>query len=101
MYDIFRPFGALASARTQAGFGSDSGIVEFWREDDARDAEEAMHCADVGGQNISVQIYNPRKAGAGTEFSPNALPFVPAGGMMPYPQQVPPQVRATLAPLRD
>ena len=97
LYDLFRQFGALASVRTQAGFGSDTGVVEFWREDDARDAEEAMHCADVGGQNIAVQIYNPRKASAITEFSPNAPPFVPGGTMMPYAQQVPPQVRATLS----
>ena len=60
----------------------------------AREAEEAMHCADVGGANISVQIYNPRKGGAmPSEFSPTAAPFVPTGAIMPYPQQVPPQVR--------
>ena len=80
--------------RTQPGFGSDQGIVEFWREEDAREAEEAMHCAEVDGQNISVQIYNPRKAGGTiSEFSPTAPAFVPTGAMMPYPQQVPPQVR--------
>ena len=94
LYDVFRPFGALASVRTQPGFGSDTGVVEFWREEDAREAEEAMHCADVGGANISVQIYNPRKGGAmPSEFSPTAAPFVPTGAIMPYPQQVPPQVR--------
>ena len=31
LYDVFRPFGALASVRTQPGFGSDTGVVEFWR----------------------------------------------------------------------
>jgi len=54
LYDIFRPFGALASARSQAGFGPDTGMIEFWREEDARNAETAMHCADVHTNNTAV-----------------------------------------------
>ena len=89
LYDLFRPFGALASVRTQAPFGKDTGVVEFWREEDAREAEEAMHCAEVEGQNIVVQIYQPRRAGAAlSEFSPNAPSFVPTGSVYPYPAQV-------------
>ncbi|KII87881.1 hypothetical protein PLICRDRAFT_650426 [Plicaturopsis crispa FD-325 SS-3] len=93
LYDLFRPFGALASARTQAGFGSDTGVIEFWREDDARNAEEAMHCVDVEGQNIAVQVYQPRRtSGAhGPEFSANAPAFVPSGSVFnPYPTQYSP-----------
>ncbi|OCH86497.1 hypothetical protein OBBRIDRAFT_761221 [Obba rivulosa] len=91
LYDLFRPFGALASVRTQAPFGRDTAVVEFWREEDARDAEEALHCAEVGGQNIVVQIYLPRRAGAAmSDFSPNAAPFVPAGSVFPYPTQYSP-----------
>lgn len=86
LYDIFRPFGALASARTQAGFGNDTGVIEFWREEDAVRAEEAMHCSDVEGQNIAVQVYQPRRTSA--EFSINAPAFVPSGSMYPYPTQV-------------
>jgi polyadenylate-binding protein len=86
LYDIFRPFGALASARTQAGFGNDTGVVEFWREEDAVQAEEAMHCSDVEGQNIAVQVYQPRRTSA--EFSANAPTFVPSGSVFPYPTQV-------------
>jgi polyadenylate-binding protein len=85
LYDIFRPFGALASARTQAGFGNDTGVIEFWREEDALQAEEAMHCSDVDGQNIAVQVYQPRRTSA--EFSANAPTFVPSGSVFPYPTQ--------------
>ena len=89
LYDLFRPFGALASVRTQAPFGKDTGVVEFWREEDAREAEDTMHCAEVEGQNIVVQIYQPRRAGAiASEFSPNAPSFVPTGSVFPYPAQV-------------
>ncbi|KAG5644699.1 hypothetical protein DXG03_007922 [Asterophora parasitica] len=85
LYDLFRPFGALASARTQTHFGADTGTVEFWNEDDARAAEEAMHCADVEGQNIAVQIYQARRTTSGVvnEFSANAPAFVPSGSMFP------------------
>lgn len=89
LYDLFRPFGALASVRTQAPFGKDTAVIEFWREEDAREAEESMHCAEVEGQNIVVQIYQPRRAGAiVSEFSPNAPSFVPSGSVFPYPAQV-------------
>jgi polyadenylate-binding protein len=62
LYDLFRPYGALASVRAHSVFGPDTGVVEFWREDDARIAEEALHCADVRGSNIAVQVYQPRRA---------------------------------------
>ncbi|KAJ7774463.1 hypothetical protein DFH07DRAFT_1056880 [Mycena maculata] len=91
LYDIFRPFGALASARTPTHFGVDTGVVEFWNEDDARQAEEAMHCADVQGHNIAVQVYQPRRTSGGTvaEFSANAPSFVPSGSMFAYPAGAP------------
>lgn len=91
LYDVFRPYGALASVRTQAPFGKDTGVVEFWREEDARDAEEAMHCAEIEGQNIAVQVYQPRRAGVGAampEFNVAAPAFVPSGSVFPYPTQV-------------
>ncbi|KZV99711.1 hypothetical protein EXIGLDRAFT_724268 [Exidia glandulosa HHB12029] len=75
VYDIFRPFGPLASVRMQQG--TENAIVEFWNEEDAARAEEQMHCAEVGERNISVQLYQPRRGGA--EFSPSAPPFVPSG----------------------
>jgi polyadenylate-binding protein len=91
LYDLFRPFGALASAHTHAGFGKDTGVVEFWREEDARRAEEALHCADIEGSNIAVQLYQHRRAsGVMSEFSPSAPAFVPSGSAYPtpYPTQV-------------
>ncbi|KAF8221063.1 hypothetical protein L208DRAFT_1426715 [Tricholoma matsutake] len=92
LYDLFRPFGALASARTQTHFGADTGIVEFWNEDDARAAEEALHCADVEGQNIAVQVYQTRRtSGTVAEFNTNAPTFVPSGSVYPaYPTQYSP-----------
>lgn len=87
LYDLFRPFGALASVRTQTQFGPDIAMVEFWDEGDAIRAEEAMHCADVEGQNIAVQIYQPRRPAP--EFNVAAPSFVPAGlAYSPYPTQV-------------
>ena len=78
LYDLFRPFGALASVRAHTQFGADTGVVEFWNEDDARQAEEAMHCADVEGQNIAVHIYTPRRAsGSLVDFNIAAPAFVP------------------------
>ena len=88
LYDIFRPYGALASARTQAGFGNDTGVVEFWREEDAVRAEEAMHCSDVDGSSIAVQVYQQRRTSGVPEFSVNAPAFVPSGSMYSYPTQV-------------
>jgi len=90
LYDLFRPYGALASARTQTQFGRDIGMVEFWSEEDAQVAEQALHCADVNGTHISVQIYNPRQAPHPvTEFNAAAPSFVPTGiNYSPFHPQV-------------
>jgi len=92
LFDLFRPFGALASVRAQTSFARDTGLVEFWREEDARRAEESLHCAEVEGQNIAVQLYQQHRRGSGvlSEFSPRAPPFVPSGSAYPapYPTQV-------------
>ncbi|KAL0579003.1 hypothetical protein V5O48_002998 [Marasmius crinis-equi] len=93
LYDLFRPFGALASVRTRTHFGPDTGMVEFWNEEDARRAEEALHCADVEGQNIAVQIFQPKRSPSGSlpEFNANAPTFIPGGSMYsPYPAQYSP-----------
>nr|GAT54681.1 predicted protein [Mycena chlorophos] len=96
LYDLFRPFGALASTRTPTHFGADTGMVEFWDETDAQHAEEAMHCAEIQGHNIAVQVYQPRRTsvGNGAEFSANAPTFVPSGSMynfQPPAQYSPPR----------
>ena len=89
LYDLFRPFGALASAYIQTQFGSDAGIVEFWNEEDAIQAEQAMHCAEVKGQNIAVQVYQPRRTTSNVEFNVAAPTFVPSGLVYPsYPSPV-------------
>ncbi|KAJ3507467.1 hypothetical protein NLJ89_g6289 [Agrocybe chaxingu] len=102
LYDLFRPFGALASARTQTHLGPDVGMVEFWNEDDAIQAEEAMHCAEVEGQNIAVQVYQPRRATAIPEFNPAAPSFVPSGlTYPPFPTQYSPPRGSPYSPLRS
>lgn len=66
-------------------------MIEYWHEEDARYAEEAMHCAEIDGQNIAVHVYQPRRTPSGSipEFSPAAAPFVPAASVYsPYPTQV-------------
>ncbi|KAG5339788.1 hypothetical protein C0989_003588 [Termitomyces sp. Mn162] len=95
LYDLFRPFGALASARTHTHFGADTASVEFWNEDDARAAEDAMHCADVDGHNIAVHVYHARGP-----VSPDAPAFVPAQYVRPSPPFVHgPGQQVQLAPL--
>ena len=89
LYDLFRPYGPMASVRAnQAGFGDETGVVEFYLEEDARAAEAALHCAEVGEANIAVQVYQQRRAsGNASEFgvNPNATSFVPGGGgILPY-----------------
>lgn len=94
LYDLFREFGALASARVNTQYGPDTGIIEFWNENDARAAEEAMHCAEVEGQNIVVQVYQPprRTSASFGDFNPAAAAFVPGGSSFysPYPNQYSP-----------
>ncbi|KZS98505.1 hypothetical protein SISNIDRAFT_472397 [Sistotremastrum niveocremeum HHB9708] len=92
LFDLFRPYGSLASAKTQVGFGKDTAIVEFWHEEEARAAEEALHCAEVGGQNIAVTVYHQRRtSGNMGEFSPTAPAFVPSGLPYTYSPQTPPR----------
>lgn len=85
LYELFRPFGAIASVRTKTDFGPETGVVEFWREEDAKIAEENMHCAEVGDQNIAVQVYQPRRGAAPSQFSASAPAFIPTGSIPSYP----------------
>ncbi|KIJ38954.1 hypothetical protein M422DRAFT_175807 [Sphaerobolus stellatus SS14] len=90
LYDLCRPFGPLSSCNASVhGFVEGTGIVEFFYEEDARAAETALHCAEVGDSNIAVQVYNPRRATGTTtapasDFNPNASSFVPGVGMSQY-----------------
>ncbi|CAE6455468.1 unnamed protein product [Rhizoctonia solani] len=98
LYDLFRPYGPLSSAKMETTFGAESGIIHFWNEDDAAAAEQAMHCAEVGDRNIAVVIFQqPRRtASAQDQFNPNpsapafvpgvpvAFPFTPPRNSNPY-----------------
>lgn len=88
LYDLFRPFGSLASVRVHTHFGPDTGVVEFFDEDEARIAEEAMHCTEVDGMNIAVQVYQPRRVVSSP--SVDAPNFVPSAVMYSPPLQYSP-----------
>ena len=84
LYDIFRPYGALAAVKTRVSFAQETAMIEFWREDDARKAEDGMYCAQIDGHNIAIQSYQPRRAsGSMSDFGLGASPFVTSG--YPYP----------------
>lgn len=85
LFDLFRPYGPIASICTQSAFGPDIGVVEFWEEDDAKAAEIELHCAEIRGVNISVQVYQPRRPGPGrSDFNVAAPPFVPSSNPLTY-----------------
>ena len=59
-------------------------MIEFWREDDARKAEDAMYCAQIDGHNIAIQSYQPRRtSGSISDFTLSTPTFVAPG--YPYP----------------
>lgn len=90
LYDLFRHFGSIESVHSQSNFGPDTGIVEFWYEEDAIRAEAEMHCVEVEGHNISVQGYQPkRNLGGPSEFNTSAPAFIPSGSnIFQYTAQV-------------
>ncbi|KIY47503.1 hypothetical protein FISHEDRAFT_45229 [Fistulina hepatica ATCC 64428] len=101
LYDFFRPFGALAAVHARTALGPHIGMVEFWSENDAIQAEQEMHCAEISGSIISVVPYHPqtqsprRTSGAfkpnidAPMFTPNTfhpgLPPQHTGGFSPPP----------------
>ncbi|KZO91057.1 hypothetical protein CALVIDRAFT_547384 [Calocera viscosa TUFC12733] len=86
LFDLFRPFGPLVSVRRHTAFGRDTGLVEYWSEDDALRGEQAVHCADVGGFTVAVQPYiPPRPTGPQRGVDINAAPFIPRSGSQAFP----------------
>ncbi|KZT62448.1 hypothetical protein CALCODRAFT_505513 [Calocera cornea HHB12733] len=83
LFELFRPYGPLVSVRRHTAFGRDTGLVEYWREEDAQRGEQAVHCADVGGYTVAVQPYNPRRAGPQRGVDVNAPAFIPRSGSQP------------------
>ncbi|UZJ52645.1 hypothetical protein CBS101457_001965 [Exobasidium rhododendri] len=88
VYDMFRPYGALASASRivtnpqghHTGYRG-MAIIRYYHEEDAKKAQADTHCAEVEGKTISVTIDNVvrRPSAQGPAFSPSAAPFVPGG----------------------
>lgn len=85
VFRLLRPFGALrkvtlitTSAKTGQSIGfRGSATVEYYSEDDARVAERALHCSDVGGNSISVTIDTLNRAPAAHSIRATAPVFVP------------------------
>ncbi|CAO1620122.1 unnamed protein product [Sympodiomycopsis kandeliae] len=81
LYDLFRPFGAIARAHCiltnpaghHTGFRGMAN-VEYYDEEDAQRAQNEMHCVEIEGKTISVSIDNVTRRG---DFSAQAAPFVP------------------------
>ncbi|GJJ14849.1 hypothetical protein Clacol_009117 [Clathrus columnatus] len=92
LFDLFRPYGPLASVHVnQPGFSEPTAVVELYSEDDARAAEAGLHCTEVMDSTIAVQVYHqPRRPppGSPSEYgvNPNAASFVPG-----YQQYSPPR----------
>ena len=85
LYEIFRPYSSIGSAHMQVQNQNESGVIEFWNEDNAKVAEEVMHCAEVDGYNIAVQVCHPPPVNLHTPwrarsegFNAMAQPFVPS-----------------------
>lgn len=84
LYDLIRPYGALAAVRMRVPFAHETAMIEFWREDDARRAEDAMYRAQIDGRFIVVQNYKPwGNNGLMNDFVPGAP--TPAASGYPYP----------------
>jgi hypothetical protein len=90
VFDLFRPHGPLAAVRMGGpGLAPDAAVVEFWREEDARGAADALHCADVEGYSIAIQLYQPRRtSGLVSELHASAPTFVPISQVYQYPSSV-------------
>ncbi|KAF8310999.1 hypothetical protein DL93DRAFT_2061536 [Clavulina sp. PMI_390] len=86
LFDLFRSYGPIASISARSTFGDDIGVVEYWEEDDAKTAELELQYADIGGVNITIQAYQPRKATGihRTDLNVQAAPFIPSGAPLNY-----------------
>lgn len=79
LYDLARPFGAVHSvhllfAPPPPG-GSDGaptftgrGLVTYYEEQHAAEARIGLHSLEVAGQNIAVQVYDPKRGGGAKGF---------------------------------
>lgn len=105
LYDLFRPFGAIARAQCiltnpaghHTGFRGMAN-VEFYAEEDAQRAQDEMHCVEIEGKTISVSVDNVARRPSGataaatatrgastssslssssSDISPHSAPFVP------------------------
>ncbi|QRV91423.1 RNA recognition motif protein [Ceratobasidium sp. AG-Ba] len=86
LYDLFRPYGALSSAKMETTFGAESGIVHFWNEEDAAAAEQAMHCAERAGP-VQSQSFRTRLC---PRCHAHSISIHPPRGANPYMNRTPP-----------
>lgn len=83
IYDLFRPFGAIHRVVLQNDGPAFTGlaVIEFFAEEDAIKATTEMHCAEVQGETITVQVYQASKGpirGLPGPFVPAAAGAIPA-----------------------
>ncbi|KAF9257184.1 hypothetical protein L218DRAFT_132516 [Marasmius fiardii PR-910] len=56
LYNLFRPLGAIDWVWIRTYSGHDTGVVEFWSEDDAYRASRELNGTEVEGQKISIRF---------------------------------------------
>ncbi|TKA51048.1 hypothetical protein B0A53_05843 [Rhodotorula sp. CCFEE 5036] len=77
LYDLARPFGAVHSIQLlftphpSSGLPTFTGraLVIYYEEEHAAEARIGLHFLEVKGQNIAVQVYDPKRGGGGAKGS--------------------------------
>jgi hypothetical protein len=77
LYDLARPFGAVHSIQLlftphpSSGLPTFTGraLVIYYEEEHAAEARVGLHFLEVKGQNIAVQVYDPKRGGGGAKGS--------------------------------
>jgi len=82
-FDIFWGYGPISFAHLRPNLGPDIAIIESWCGDDARRAEETMHCSEVDDCRITVHVYQPPREAESNVIAP---PFIPSRMYPPFPQ---------------
>lgn len=75
LYNLFRPFGPVHSAKLQLDNGRFRGfaLVRMFEENDAERATSELHCMEVDGMMIAVVPFNPR-----SKLTPLPPEFIPS-----------------------
>lgn len=65
LYNLFRPFGPMALCKIVSdsdGLSKGYAFIQYFRQEDADEALEQMHCKEIGDKTIAITKYNPSKS---------------------------------------